>query len=180
MAALRKAGAYSKMRVRPYTRVSRNKKNAFIKTIPHNKIVKFTSGDANAYKSGQHKFRVRFISESRVQIRDNALEAARMLITKILERGIPGQYYFAVKIYPHHILRDNKTASGAGADRTSSGMTQSFGVAIGRAAITQAGQEIFFISCTNERAARVARDALKIVKSKLPCKARVVFEKIVE
>lgn len=180
MASLRKAGAYSKMRVRPYTRVSRSKKNAFIKTTPPNKIVKFNSGDVKAYQTGQHKYKVFLVAEGRVQVRDNALEAARMLITKILEREIPGQYFFAVKIYPHHILRENKTASGAGADRTSSGMTQSFGVTIGRAAITQAGKEVFFVSCANEKAARTARDALCKVKSKLPCKSRVVFEKVSE
>ena len=69
-------------------------------------------------------------------------------------------------------------AAGAGADRLSSGMTQSFGITMGRAAIVNSGKEIFNISCENDKVARIARDALVDVKAKLPCKCRVIFEKV--
>ena len=178
--ALRKALAYSKKRSRPYTRKAKITQKAYIKAIPPNKIVKFHMGDMNAFKEGKHQFVLKLIAEESVLIRDNALEAARMVIGKIMEENALGQYYFAVKVFPHHILRENKGGGGgmAGADRVSSGMSHSFGITIGRAAIVNAGKDIFYISCENEKAARAARTALVQVKSKVPCRARILFEKI--
>ena len=176
--ALRKASSYSKRFARPFTRKSSKKNRAYIKTVPFSKIVKFRMGDDKGLSTGKHSYVVRLITEEGVQIRDNALEAGRMWIHKILEAKVPGQYYFVVKVFPHHMQRENKTAAGAGADRMSTGMTQSFGVVIGRAALVPAGKEIFFVSCANEKAARVARETLISIKSKLPCKSRVSFEKV--
>lgn len=131
------------------------------------------------FRQNKHTHQVRLVAEEWSQIRDNALEACRMLITKQLDTNAPGQYYLEVKVHPHQLLRENKSvAAVAGADRLSSGMTQSFGVVIGRAAIVGAGKEIFFISCANEKTARAARDALVMLKSKVPCKTKIVFEKV--
>ncbi len=166
------------MRARPYTRNSRNKSKAYIKTIPQNKIVKYTVGSQKDYEAGKHNFTVRLLSEESVQIRDNSLEAGRMLLTKILDAEIPGQYYMMIKVHPHHLIRENKSAAAvAGADRISTGMTQSFGVVIGRAALVKPGQEIFFISCTNEKAARIAKEALISIRAKVACKTKIVFFK---
>ena len=176
--ALRKAAAYSKKKVRPYTRRSRAKERAYIKAVPGIKIAKFQMGDLKGYQQSKHSYFVRLLSEEKIQIRDNALEACRMFVNKMLDKNALGQYYFAVKVYPHHILRENKTAAGAGADRLSSGMKHSFGITIGRAAIVSAGKEVFFVSCANEKSARVARDALIQIKAKLPGRSRVLFEKI--
>lgn len=176
--ALRKASAYSKFKVRPFTRISRNKSKSYIKTIPQNKVVKFHQGSQKDYAEGKHTHVVTMFAEEKVQIRDNALESARMAMTKVLDENILGQYYLTIKAFPHHFLRENKTAAGAGADRLSSGMTHSYGVIIGRAAIVGAGKSIFAISCANEKAARISRDALEMIKAKVPCKTRIVFEKI--
>ena len=176
--ALRKASAYSKKKVRPYTRKSTKKKKAFIKAIPQIKIAKYNMGDRKSSDEGKHPFTVILYSEEKIQIRDTALEACRMAINKSLDKQAPGEYYFVVKVYPHHILRENKIASGAGADRLSSGMTRSFGVAMGRAAIVNSGKEIFFVSCKTEKAARIARDSLAMIKSKIPCRSRIVFTKV--
>lgn len=176
--ALRKASAYSKFKVRPFTRTSRNKSKSYIKTIPHNKVVKFHLGNQKDYAEGKHAYSVTMITEEKIQIRDTALEAARQALTKVLDEKVLGQYYLAVKVYPHHFLRENKTAAGAGADRMSSGMTHSYGIIIGRAAIVGAGKPVFFISCVNDKVARIARDALEMVKSKVPCRTRIIFEKI--
>ncbi|MEK6843881.1 MAG: 50S ribosomal protein L16 [Nanoarchaeota archaeon] len=178
--ALRKALSYSKKKARPFTRKAKITQKAYIKAVPPIKIVKFHMGDMKAYESGKHHFAVRLIADESVMIRDNALESARMVIGKIMEEGAMGQYYFAVKVYPHHILRENKGGGGgmAGADRVSSGMSHSFGINIGRAAIVNEGKEVFFISCENEKTARIARDALIQVKSKVPCRAKVLFEKL--
>jgi len=44
MAPLRKATAYSKKKVLPFTRVSKRKQKSYIKTVPPQKIVKFDMG----------------------------------------------------------------------------------------------------------------------------------------
>ena len=176
---LRKALAYSKKNARPYTRNSRRKNKSYIKTVPFSKIVKFNGGDLKGYNEKKHTYEVILKSEEWVQIRDNALEACRMLITKQMDTNALGQYYLEVKAHPHHFLRENKSAAAvAGADRISTGMTQSFGVVVGRAAIVPAQKVIFFISCANEKAARVARDALLMTEPKLACKTRVIFSKV--
>ncbi len=176
--ALRKASAYSKREVRPYTRKSAKKNKAFIKAVPQNKIVKFSMGDAKAHNQGKHTHQVRLITTEKIQIRDNSLESCRMAINKLLDKTIPGNYYFSVKVFPHHILRENKTAAGAGADRLSSGMKHSFGITIGRAAIVAPGKELFVITCINEHSARIAKNALEKIKPKIPCRSKIFFEKI--
>jgi len=179
MAGLRKAASYSKHKARPFTRVARSKKKAFIKVIPGNKVTKFDSGSLSDYRSGKHKFRLRVVSEQKAQVRDNALEAVRAYVTKILETEMPGQYFFEIKVHPHHLIRENKAAGAvAGADRLSQGMRHSFGVVIGRAAIVHDGTDILNFSCIDEKDVRVARKAFEAIKSKLPCKAKIVFEKL--
>jgi large subunit ribosomal protein L10e len=175
--ALRKASAYSKRIARPFTRNSRSKGKAYIKMVPHNKIAKFHIGDQKAYMEGKHPFIVKLIVEDKVQIRDNALEAGRMFVTKMMDEKAIGQYYLAVKVFPHHLLRENKTAAGAGADRISSGMKHSYGIVIGRAAIVKPGQEVFMVSCATEKVAKDAREALKMIKAKIPSRTHVIFEK---
>lgn len=176
--ALRKASAYSKKVARPFTRISRTKSQAYIKTVPQNKIVKYHIGNQKDFKEGKHPFMISFIAEEPAQIRDNALEAARQLITKTLDSDAAGQYYLNVKAFPHHFLRENKTAAGAGADRMSSGMTHSYGIIIGRAAKVNTGQEILTVSCANQKTAQIARNVLSSVKAKMPCKVSILFEKI--
>ncbi|MCX8158856.1 MAG: 50S ribosomal protein L16 [Candidatus Pacearchaeota archaeon] len=174
--ALRKASAYSKKYARPFTRISRRKDKAYIKTVPYSKIVKFNFGNLEDYRNNKHKFIVKLITEEDVQIRDNALEASRMFLHKALESEVPGQYFFSVKVQPHHFLRDNKTATGAGADRTSTGMSHSYGIVVGRAALVPKGKEILMVSCLNEKCVRVAREALSSIKAKIPSRTKVVFE----
>ncbi|MDP3882083.1 MAG: 50S ribosomal protein L16 [Nanoarchaeota archaeon] len=177
--ALRKALSYSKKPARPYTRISKKKGKAYIKTVPYSKIVKFDGGDYEGYIKGKHTHKVYLITEERIQVRDNALEAGRMVLVKEMDIGALGQYFLRVKVHPHHFIRENKSAAAvAGADRISTGMTQSFGTVIGRAAIVNKKGIVFFISCANEKAAQVAKGALNKVKAKLPCKTRIIFEKV--
>ena len=178
MAGLRKASAYSRKRVRPYTRKSKNKSKSYIKQDPQNKIVKYNLGNQEAFNKGKFKYTIKFVSEENAQIRDNALEAGRIVINKVLEKRIPKQFYFIIKVFPHHILRNNKTAAGAGADRLSSGMKHSFGVVEGRAAIVRPGKEIFFVATETEQGSRIAREAMVMVKAKMPCRSKILFEKV--
>jgi large subunit ribosomal protein L10e len=176
MATLRKANAYSKRTVVPYTRVSKRKNRSYIKVVPPQKIVKFSMGDGNTYETGKYPHRLALVTTEAVQIRHNALESCRQYVNKVLDKGIPGQYFFRVVPFPHHIQRENKMLTGAGADRMQTGMQLSFGKCIGKSAILKANAEIFFIAVPTPKALVVARHAFREIKSKLPCKTRVVYE----
>ncbi len=179
MVAIRKAGAYSKKYARPYTRISKKKSKSFIRTVPPSKVVKFSAGTKKNYGEKKFETEIRIVSEQNVQIRDNALEASRQSITRELDRRIPRQYYFEVRVFPHHILRENKMLTGAGADRMQSGMQQSFGKAMGRAALVSSGKDIFLISTSGDKQVRAAREILKSIRAKLPCKTRIVVSKVI-
>lgn len=174
--ALRKASSYSKFSARPYTRKSAVKSKAYVKTVPNTKVVKLHMGDIKGYESGKLTYVLRMISEENVQMRDNAIESARQYVNKLLDEQMPGQFYFAVKVYPHHILRENKMLTGAGADRMQTGMQLSFGATVGRAAIVRKGKEIFVVATNSDRNIRIARDILNKIRSKLPCTISLAFE----
>ncbi|MBU3913211.1 MAG: 50S ribosomal protein L16 [Nanoarchaeota archaeon] len=176
--ALRKASSYSKFSARPYTRKSSKKSKSYIKTVPPQKVVKLQMGNISAYNQGKFSIIISLMSTENVQMRDNAIEAARQSIHKELEVAFPNQYYFGVKVYPHHILRENRMLTGAGADRMQTGMTQSFGTTIGRAALVKPNQTIFVIAVNSEKAVQVTRKAISKIKAKLPCKTRIQTEKI--
>jgi len=176
--ALRKASAYSKRKVVPFTRISKKKGKSYIKTVPPQKIVKFTMGSWDLYRRGKLTRELRVISEENVQIRHNALEACRQYLNKQLDNELFGQYLFRIPVFPHHIQRENKMLTGAGSDRMQTGMQLSFGKASGKAAIVKKGKTIFIISVPNEKAASFTRSVIKKVKSKLPCKIRVLSEEI--
>ncbi len=171
---LRKATAYSKKKVTPYTRVSKKRQKSYIKTIPPQKIVKFTMGKENLLNNGKLPYQFKIITIEKIQIRHNALEACRQFINKRLDRELSGQYLFKVIPFPHHIQRENKMITGAGADRMQTGMQLSFGKSMGKSAILKSGDSIFFIAVPNQKGEQFVRKTIKQVKSKLPCKVRVV------
>lgn len=178
--ALRKALTYSRKHARPYTRTSRAKGKAYIKVVPNNKVVKYTVGNQKSFHEGKFPIALRMVAAQSVQVRDNAIEASRQLLTKILDEKLLNLYYLQVKVHPHHILRNNKTAAGAGADRLSSGMRHSFGVVEGRAAIVRAGSDLFVAWCADENAARVIRETMRMVKAKIPGSVEIRTEKVAQ
>ena len=178
MVGLRKGSAYSRKHVVPYTRKSRKKSKAYIKSVPPQNVVKFIMGDEKLYDSGKLPFHITLIADEGLQIRSNALEACRQFINKNLETNFPGQYFFKVAKYPHHVQRENKMITGAGADRMQTGMQLSFGKPMGRAAILKKGDEIFFMALPNRKADSMARLSVNQIRSKLPGKKRVVSEEI--
>jgi len=176
MASLRKATAYSKKKVLPYTRVSKKRQKSFIKTIPPQKIVKFTMGKPILFQKGRFPHHLTLISTEKVQMRHNAFEACRQFINKKLDKELSGMYYFKVIPFPHHIQRENKMLTGAGADRMQTGMQLAFGKSVGKAAILKPGSKIFFIAVSNPKAVLFARKIFKQIKSKLPCKVKILYE----
>jgi len=173
MARLRKFVAYRRLE-RPYTRTSKFKAKSYIKTTPNVKIVRFSTGDPNK----DFKFTLNLLSKSDLQIRDNALESARQTSNKLLETylGLNG-FHMKVRVYPYHILREHALASGAGADRFSSGMAHSFGKPTGIAARIKKGQTIFQVDVDKQNIA-IAKQALERASKKLPCSCTIqVIEK---
>ena len=173
---LRKASAYSKMKVRPYTRKSKLKGKNYIKTVPAQTITKFAMGSEKNYNDGKYPFHMTLVSEENVQLRDGAVEACRQVINKLLETFYPNQYFFRVMVYPHHIQRENKMLTGAGADRMSTGMQLSFGKTMDRAALVKKGHGIFFMALENRKPEKDIREAVNSIRPKLPCTTRVVVE----
>lgn len=175
---LRKASSYSKRIVVPYTRNSKKQQKAYIKTIPPQKIVKFSMGNNKGFKEGKYPFQLTVVSKEKVQIRHNALESCRQFLNRKLDTDFPAQYIFKVIPYPHHIQRENKMLTGAGADRMQTGMQLSFGKAVGKAAIVNENGRIFFFALPSQKAVQVIRAYLQQIRSKLPCKIKVISNEV--
>lgn len=122
--------------------------------------------------------RLRLISKTNLQIRHNALEAARQTCNRLLEKTLgKNGYYLKLRAYPHHILRENPLASGAGADRMSTGMAGSFGKAIGSAARVFKDGTVMTVDVNKEQMA-VARQSLRRAYTKLPASFSITAEEI--
>lgn len=170
MAKLRKACAYRKIE-RPYTRKSKYRNKSFVRASPNNLVVKFEMGDVTR----EFPYKVSLICNEPVQIRHNALESSRKSGNRLLEKTLGNTgYRFRIKAFPHHILRENPLASGAGADRMSTGMKMSFGKSIGLAARMRKGQSILEIGCEKE-GVETAKLAAKRMNNKFSCPTRIVL-----
>lgn len=167
--ALRKSVAYSKKQARPYTRKSKKRTKSYIKTVPNSKIVKFKMGDIKGFDKGDYPIILNIISKEKIQLRDNAIEAVRQYLNRFLQLKLGKEFYLEAKIYPHHILRENKMLTGAGADRMQTGMSQSFGKTIGRAALVKPNQILYTIGIKNSKAETEARKLIKSIKARLAC-----------
>jgi len=178
MTGLRKAYAYSKKKITPYTRISKRRQKSFIKMVPAQKIVKFTMGKTDMLRKGRLPHQLTVVTTENVQLRHNAMESCRQFLNKKLETEFGENYVFKIIPFPHHIQRENKMLTGAGADRMQTGMQLSFGKSVGKSAILKAESPIFTLNLENARAVIFARAEIKKIKSKLPCKIRVDYEKI--
>ena len=164
MVGLRKGHCYTRVK-RAYTRHSKVRNKDFVKAIPTNKIVRYDMGDP----SKEYKYRIDLVSKQPIQIRHNALESTRTLINRHLHEDIGLDYFFKVRQYPHHILRENKMLTGAGADRMQTGMQQSFGRAIGIAAQLKKNTKLFSVFVNKEHLEQ-AKVAIQRAPARLPGK----------
>jgi len=175
MAGLRKAAAYSKKKVKAYTRFSKKRQKSFIKMVPSQKIVKFSMGKESLFRKGKLPKQLTVVSAEKIQIRDNSFEACRQFLNKRLDDELSGEYFFKVVPFPHHIQRENKMFSGASkGERVNTGMSLSYGTSSGKAAILRPNGKIFFFALKDEKAVRFARKIIKQVKSKLPGKIKII------
>ena len=151
---------------KPFTRTSRVKSKAYIKTVPPKVVVKFVMGNASKYNVGGYRFKVFIISKEDSQIRDVALESGRAHFHRDIEENIGTDYYMAVSVAPHHILREHKQAAVAQADRMSQGMSLSFGKSVGKAARVHKGKALYTFGFNTEEDVRKFRGLYERTKSK--------------
>jgi len=158
-------------RERPYTRVSRRKpRQSYVVGVPFPKIHQFEMGT-----KGDYTATIYLIGERAVQIRHNSLEAARVVVHKFLEKKLGLNFFLKILVFPHHVIREKPIATGAGADRYSQGMRQSFGKPSGTAVQVREGQTLMKLSVNKENI-KIGRQALKKAGLKLPTPVKVVVE----
>ena len=175
MAKLRKNCAYQKLE-RPYTRISKYTKKNYVRGgFPHMKVIKFDMGNPRK----EYDTVLKLNSKRSMHIRHNALEAARMTSNRLLEKNLGKEYHLRIKVYPFHVLRENPLASGAGADRMSTGMKKSFGKIIGAAAQIRKDQILIEVRVDKKHIA-VAKEALKRASAKFPCTCKIRTTAIAE
>lgn len=168
--ARKPAVMYRRLKGQAYTR------RQYTGGVPNNRILSFHSGNRSAAEMGEFEIVFELSSNNNVQIRHTALEAARVISNATIRNraGVDG-YALRVHTYPHHILRENKQATGAGADRVSQGMRCAFGKNVGTAARVKRGQRVMSLHC-NPKDFLVAKDALRKASMKFPtpCTIRLV------
>ncbi len=168
MAKLREAKAYRRIK-RPYTRKSKYRKHSFVKGVPGSKIIMFDMGN----KRGNYPYKVNLIAKKDVNLRHNAIEASRIAATKYMTKILGKQgYHLKLRVYPHHVMRENPLATGAGADRMQQGMRHAFGKPIGAAAQVKEGK-IIITAYVNEKDIKIGKEALRKAASKYPISCNI-------
>ncbi len=137
--------------------------------VPGSKIVQFEMGNLTQ----EFPTQIDLLIDEACQVRHSALEAARISINRRLMKDVGrANFHFKVRVYPHHVLRENKQATGAGADRVSEGMRLAFGKAVGTAARVASNQRIFTVFSTPAYLEKV-KDALRNGAHKLPSPSHI-------
>ena len=167
---LRPGSCYRSKADRPYSRtaVKVHRRN-YIGAVPGIKTRQFNMGNP------AKKFTniLDLVVGEHVQIRDNSIESARIAINRYLHNKLGKEGYFMkIRIYPFNILRENKQAQGAHADRIQTGMSKAFGKPIGRAARVRPGQKIISV-LVDEPNIKIAKEALLRAKSRMTCTVKV-------
>ena len=147
---------YRETRGMPYVR------REYIAGKPQMKIARFSSG----LSGNNYDYKIELIATEKMQIRHNALEAARLAANKRMAQGGETSFFSMLRIYPHVILRENKMIATAGADRLQEGMRRAFGKSTGLAARIRPRQVIYEAYVTDANL-DIAKDGFKMAASKI-------------
>ncbi len=146
----------------------------YIHRQPASRIVSFDMGET----AGKFDVEMSLIGLERCQIRNQALEAARIASNRHMTKFVGRKnYHLRMRVKPYHYLRENKMISGAGADRVQDGMRRAWGKVIGSAARVDTNQAIITIR-TNPQFIKQSMRALKKASPKFPTPCKIVFDKI--
>jgi large subunit ribosomal protein L10e len=140
--------------------------------VPASRLTQFVIGN----KTTKFPVQLSLNTNEACQLRHNALESARISANKALEKNIgSANYCLHIKVYPHIVIRENKQASGAGADRVSMGMRRAYGKPVGTAARVKENQVLMTLD-TTEQFFTPAKEALRKASMKLtpPCTINIV------
>ena len=162
------ASMYRNIDKPPYTR------REYITGIPGSKVAQHKMGNKER-DAEDYPVQISLVLEEECQIRHGSLEASRLSANRHLIKELgEGNYKMTLRKFPHHVIRENKQATGAGADRVSDGMRQAFGKIVGTAARIQKGDRLFTAYCEVDQAAEV-KDALRRAYNKIspPCRIKV-------
>lgn len=169
MAKLRKNCASQRME-RPYTRTSKYSKKNYIRGgFPHLKLTKFEMGDVH---KNFESFLYLAATRSMI-IRQNSLESGRTSANRLLEKTLGNNFFLKLRVFPFHVIREHSLASGAGADRLSTGMARPYGKSVNSAARVQAGQVVIELRLDKNNVS-LGREALYRAAKKLPCACKVI------
>lgn len=171
MAKLRDASAYRRIK-KAYVRKSKYRKHNFIRGVPGSKVVMFDVGN----KKRDFPCSVLIRAKQDVNLRHNAVESARIAATKHIEKAVSKEnFHLKIRVVPHHVMRENPLATGAGADRFQEGMTRAFGKPIGFSVHVKKGKPLFQIFVEEENLPH-AKEALRKAASKFPiaCYAEII------
>ena len=163
----RKPGSmYRYVRGKPSTR------REYMGGVPNSRITQFVLGN----KTDNFPVQLALVSNEKCQVRHNALESARIAVNRAMEKKVgPTNYRVHIRVYPHVVIRENKQATGAGADRVSQGMRSAYGKNVGTAAIIKEGQIIMTVD-THEQNIGYAKDALRKAGIKIPSPCKVSID----
>jgi large subunit ribosomal protein L10e len=120
---------------------------------------------------------IHLINLEACQIRHMAIEAARQVVNRELQKHLTREeYHFRIRIHPHHVLRENKMMAFAGADRMQDGMRRSFGKPTDMASRVKANSEILTVRIDVENYDKAVLSLRKAI-SKVPSPAKVLVGK---
>lgn len=143
--------------------------------VPQSRLTQWETGTQREFP-----LILQLLTDERCQMRAQALEAARIAGNRHLEKHIgKNDYFFKLRVVPHEVIRENKQATGAGADRVSQGMRRAFGAAVGTAARVARGQVIFEVR-TTPASYRRGKEALWKAAMKLPAPCYIHIAKGLE
>jgi large subunit ribosomal protein L10e len=159
------ASMYREIRGQPYTR------KEYMGGVPGLRIAQFDIGDLKT----DFPQEVHLLAKEQCQIRHTALEAARINANRYLQAKLGTAYRLKLRLYPHNVLRENKIATGAGADRISQGMRGAFGMPVSTAARVHPGVKLMTVYTNVEHAAH-AKESLRKAGMKLPTPVRILVD----
>jgi len=164
--ARKPSSMYRQIKGQAYTR------REYMGGVPLSRITQFDLGNIK----GEFPIKLTLVARERCQIRHTALEAGRIACNRLMSKRAGNMgYHLKVRIFPHNVLRENKQATGAGADRVSQGMRSAFGKTVGVAARVKRGQKLMTVR-TSAAQFLIAKKALRKASMKFPTPCSIIVE----
>jgi len=141
----------------------------YLHGVPDSKIRMFTMGNGHA----EYDYELLLINDEQQQISHFALEAARVAANRTLRDRIgKDDYFLRILVYPHHVVREHKMMSFAGADRLQEGMRRAYGRPWATAARVYRDQKLMSVNI-NKKHLAMGQRALSVARMKFPRRSHI-------